>query len=67
LSVTERYVSNFIRVLAVSSSNKTDRRYIAEMLLKVALNTISPNPTPTTYHIIIIRALSFGDFIKHKR
>jgi hypothetical protein len=51
-----RYVSSFLRVLAVSSTNKTDRLYITEMLLKVALNTISPNPTSTTYHIIIIRA-----------
>ena len=29
----------------VSSSNKTDRHDIAEILLKVALNTIKPNQT----------------------
>jgi hypothetical protein len=28
----------------VSSTNKTDRHDIAEMLLKVALNTINQNP-----------------------
>jgi hypothetical protein len=28
----------------VSSTNKTDRHDIAEILLKVALNTINPNP-----------------------
>jgi hypothetical protein len=29
----------------VSSTNKTDRHDIAEILLKVALNTINPNPS----------------------
>ena len=29
----------------VSSTNKTDRHYITEILLKVALNTIHPSPT----------------------
>ena len=29
----------------VSSNNKTDRHYITEILLKVALNTIKPNQT----------------------
>jgi hypothetical protein len=28
----------------VSSTNKTDRKDITEILLKVALNTINPNP-----------------------
>jgi hypothetical protein len=28
----------------VSSTNKTDHHYITEILLKVALNTINPNP-----------------------
>jgi hypothetical protein len=28
----------------VSSTNKTDRHDITEILLKVALNTIKPNP-----------------------
>jgi hypothetical protein len=30
----------------VSSTNKTDRHDIADILLKVALNTITPNPNP---------------------
>jgi hypothetical protein len=33
----------FSQVTLVSSTNKTDRHDIAEILLKVALNTISPN------------------------
>jgi hypothetical protein len=34
----------------VSSTNKTDRHHITEILLKVALNTITlaPNPSPGT-------------------
>jgi hypothetical protein len=28
----------------VSSTNKTDHHYITDILLKVALNTINPNP-----------------------
>jgi len=36
-----RQVGGFLRVLPpVSSTNKNDRRYIAKILLKVALNTI---------------------------
>jgi hypothetical protein len=30
----------------VSSTGKIDSHYITEILLKVALNTINPNPTP---------------------
>ena len=38
-----------------SSTNKTDRHDIAEILLKVALNTITLTPNPMTY---ILRILS---------
>jgi hypothetical protein len=34
-------VGGFLRVLRVSSTNKTDRHDITEILLKVALNTIT--------------------------
>ena len=36
-----RQVCGFLRVLLFSSTNKTDSHYIAEILLKVALNTIT--------------------------
>ena len=36
-----RQVSVFLPVLPVSSTNKTDHHDIAEILLKVALNTIN--------------------------
>ena len=36
--------SGFLHVLRVSSTNKTDYHDITEILLKVALNTINPNP-----------------------
>jgi hypothetical protein len=36
---------NNISVISVSSTNKTDRHDITEILLKVALNTIKPNQT----------------------
>jgi len=32
---------------SVSSTNKTDHQDITELLLKVALNTITPTPIPT--------------------
>jgi hypothetical protein len=34
-------VGGFLRVLRVSSTNKTDHHKIIEILLKVALNTIN--------------------------
>jgi hypothetical protein len=46
-----KFVSNLRQVWwfslgnLVSSTNKTDRHDIAEILLKVALNTIKPNQT----------------------
>ena len=42
--------------LLVSSNNKTDRHDITEIFLKVALNTITPNPTIT---------LSILNFVKY--
>jgi hypothetical protein len=39
-----RQVGGFL-VTSVSSTNKTDRHDITEILLKVALNTINPNQT----------------------
>jgi hypothetical protein len=39
-----RQVGGFLRVLLISYTNKTDRHDIAEILLKVALNTITLNP-----------------------
>ena len=37
----------------VSSTNKTDRHYIAEILLKVALNTITPTPNLSMFSLLI--------------
>jgi hypothetical protein len=39
-----RQVSGFLRVLWVSTTNKTDCHNITEILLKVALNTINHKP-----------------------
>ena len=39
-----RQVSGFLRVLGFPHTNKTDRHDIAEILLKVALNTITLTP-----------------------
>ena len=41
-----RQVGGFLQVLAVSSTNKTDRHDISEILLTVVLNTITPTPNP---------------------
>ena len=38
-----RHVGGFFRVTTTSSTNKTDRHDITEILLKVALNTIIPS------------------------
>jgi hypothetical protein len=40
-----RQVGGFFPGNPVSSTNKTDRHYITEILLKVALNTIKPSQT----------------------
>jgi len=37
------HVSGFSRVLLISSTNKTDRHHITEILLKMGLNTINLN------------------------
>ena len=39
-----KFVSDFSLCPPVSSTNKTDHHDIAEILLKVALSTIKPNP-----------------------
>jgi hypothetical protein len=44
-----RQVGGFFPGNPVSSTNKTDRHDIAEILLKVALNTITPNPIVQKY------------------
>ena len=36
-----------------SSTNKTDRHYITEILLKVALNTITPTPNFSMFSLLI--------------
>ena len=40
-------VGGFLKVLTVSSTNKTDRHDVAEILLKVALNTINLTIIPS--------------------
>jgi hypothetical protein len=40
-----KFFGGFLRVLLVSFTNKTDHHYITEILLKVALNTITPTLT----------------------
>jgi hypothetical protein len=45
-----RHVSGFLWVLPVSSTNKTDCHDITEILLKVALNTITPPPEILSAH-----------------
>ena len=54
---------------AVSSTNKTDRHYITEILLKVALNTIKQTNKQTNYFkealiatILIKRIICFGNW-----
>jgi hypothetical protein len=39
-----RQVGGLLLGIQLSSTNKTDRHYIAEILLKVALNTIALTP-----------------------
>ena len=43
----------FIREISVSSPNKTNRHDIIEILLKVVLNTVTPNSNKTNSHDII--------------
>jgi len=44
----------------LSSTNKTDRHYIAEILLKVALNTITLTLNPKWYYIMKILSWSWS-------
>jgi hypothetical protein len=48
-TVTVRYVSILVSGTPVSSTNKTDRQDIIEILLKVALNTINQTIFVTDY------------------
>ena len=45
-------VGGFLRVFRVSSTNKTDRHDIAEILLKVTLNSMKPNQTKLCFYAI---------------
>ena len=47
-----RVVDGFLKVLRFPPRIKTDRHDIAEILLKVALNTIKPKPTNIAVHEI---------------
>ena len=59
-----RQVSSFLQVFGISSTNKTDRHDIAEILLKVALNTINqPKNHQCTHmykYIAIIQGRQFS-------
>jgi len=48
-----RQAGGFLRVLPVSSTNKTDRHDITEILLKVALNTITLISSIISYHNLL--------------
>jgi hypothetical protein len=52
-----------LTVTAVTSTNKTDRHNIAEILLKVALNikTITPQHYGTNYTVVIELTNSIGE------
>jgi hypothetical protein len=45
-------VGGFSMGTPVSSTNKTDRHQIIEILLKVALNTLNHNPVYTLYSAV---------------
>jgi hypothetical protein len=57
-----RQVDGFLRVLSVSSTNKTDRHDITEILLKVALNTVKQ--TNKNVSCKLITACSLNNFSK---
>jgi hypothetical protein len=48
----------------VSSTNKTDRHNIAEILMKVALNTIKPNQTTVSEEKIYTNDLQGANSIR---
>jgi len=54
-----RQASGFLRVLPVSSTNKTDCHDITEILLKVTLNTINPNSS-TKLFILVTYTYNFS-------
>jgi hypothetical protein len=45
----EKIVYRFLWALWFPSANKTDRHDITEILLKVTVNAITPNPTTPSY------------------
>ena len=47
--------SGFLRLLPVSSTNKTDRHDITEILLKVVLNTITLTLKPSNKNLLSIK------------
>jgi len=49
-----RQICGFLTGNPVSSSNKTDRHDITEILLKVALNTLTLSPEWPGYNIILL-------------
>jgi len=48
-----RQVGGFLRVIHVSSTNKTDRNNITEIMLKVALNTIKQTNKQTNRRFLL--------------
>ena len=54
-----KYLDKLLGCTLVSSANKADRHDIAEILLKVTLNTIKPTNQPT-YCMFTIILLRFG-------
>jgi hypothetical protein len=50
-----RQVSGFLRVIRFYAANRTDRHDIAEILLNVALNTITPVHSFTLYLMTVCK------------
>jgi hypothetical protein len=50
--------------LLVSSTNKTDRHDITEILLKNALTTIKPNQNPCTRLVVNLRHVAVGGSLR---
>ena len=59
-----RQVGGFLRVLRFSSTNKTDRHDITEILLKMAWNTIKPKPIKLSYHCKIDKQIRINTYFK---
>jgi hypothetical protein len=63
-----KFISDLLQVgglsssLPISSTNKTDRHDITEILLKVALNTIKPNQTKPIIDPTFIFVRACGHF-----